>query len=185
MLAQVALVVALVTPAATAAQTLPEDGGGGMWWEVSASAGGARLSCPVCDRSRDLGPSLNAALGAYANPRLRVGVEVGAWTNEDGTDRETVYRAGIVTQLHPRPGSGLHVVAGLGWSGYRADDFTYDGVRLTLGAGWDLRLTDSWIVGNRVTLDGSSYASLKNGDTVVERSAGLSVLRFGVHLRRR
>lgn len=157
----------------------------GLWWEISAAAGGARLTCDVCDPSRELGPSVGVAVGAYASPSGRVGIEGGAWTNRDGGVRESVYRAGVVTQLHLKPGSGLHLIAGLGWAGYRAEDFTYDAVRLTLGGGWDLPLTDAWVAGNRVTLDGSSFGVLKNAGTSVARSVGLSVLTFGVYLRRR
>ena len=55
-------------------------------------------------------------------------------------------------------GAGLHLVAGLGWSGYRAELITYDAVRMSLGAGWDLPLTGSWVVGNRIMLDAASFA---------------------------
>ena len=79
-----------------------------------------RLSCTICDPARELGPAVGAALGTYANPNLRVGIEGGLWANDDGDVRETVYRAGLAAQLHPRPGSGLHLSGGLGWSGYRA-----------------------------------------------------------------
>lgn len=182
-LAFLGALVTLLVPSAATSQT--PYVAGGMWWEVGAAAGGARLSCPVCDPARGLGPALNAAIGAYASPRLRLGLDGGAWSNEDGGDRENVYRAGLVTQLHPNPNSGLHLIAGLGWSGYRADGFTYDGVRLSLGAGWDLPLTASWAVGNRVTLDASSWASLKNDGTVAAPSVGLSVVEFGIYLRKR
>jgi hypothetical protein len=116
---------------------------------------------------------------------LRVGIDGGVWANEDGDVRETVYRAGLVAQLHPRPGSGLHLVGGLGWSGYRAELFNYDAVRLTLGAGWDLPLTEGWVVGNRVLLDAASFASWDNEVGSVVSSVGLSVLTFGMYLRRR
>jgi hypothetical protein len=143
------------------------------------------LSCSVCDPDRELGPSLSAAVGTYANPRLRVGLEGGLWANDDGEVRESVYRGGLVAQLHPRPRSGLHLVAGLGWAGYRADLFRYDALRLSLGAGWDLPLTGSWVVGNRVMLDASSFASLKNEEGDVATPVGLSVLTLGVYVRRR
>lgn len=183
------LLAGLLAPRAGSAQGVGDASARGLWWEVSAAAGGTRLACAFCDRSRELGPALDGAFGAYASDRVRVGVEGGGWTARDGNDpddRETVYRAGVVVQLHPRPGSGLHVLGGLGWNGYRTgEETTYDAVRITLGAGWDLPLVGSWVVGNRVTLDASSFASLKDGDAVIARSVGLSVLRFGIYLRRR
>jgi len=180
-----AAITAFCTAMPVAAQRPDLDPDAGLWWEVSAAAGGARLSCAICDPSRELGPAIGFALGAYASPTVRVGLDGGAWSTTDGDERESVYRAGVVAQLHPRPGRGLHVLAGMGWSGYRGEGFTYDGVRLTMGAGWDLPLTGSWVVGNRITLDGSSFSSLKNDGTVVEPAIGLSELRFGVYLRKR
>lgn len=179
----VGCVLFATTAAPAIAQTA--QSAGGVWWEVSAGAGGTRLTCPLCDPKRELGPAIGGALGAYANPRLRLGIEGGGWTKRDDGDRETVYRAGLVSQLHPRPNSGLHVIAGLGWSGYRTEEITYDAVRLTLGAGWDLPLTRAWSVGNRLTVDASSHAALKEGETEIANPVGLSVLRFGVYLRKR
>jgi len=55
---------------------------------------------------------------------------------------------------------------------------------LTLGAGWDLPLIGNWVAGNRVLLDASSFASLKNDAGTVATSVGLSVLTFGVYVRK-
>ena len=172
-----------VVPASVSGQAA--DPQGGFWWEVSAAAGAGRLTCSLCDRTRELGPSVGASIGAYATPTFRVGVDGAYWSHDDDGDRETVYRAGLVGQLHPRPGKGLHLIGGVGWSGYRAEALGYDAARLTLGVGWDLRLTDTWMVGNRLTVDGSSYGSLNNEDTPVAQPVGLSVVRLGVYLRKR
>ena len=158
---------------------------GGLWWSVSVEAAGARLTCDVCDRARDLGASVGVATGAYASSQVRVGIEGGGWTHREGDVREIVYTAGVVAEVHPRPTSGLHLLGGLGWSGYRAEEFRHDAVRLRVGVGWDLPLTSSWLVGNRVLLDSSGFAPLDNEGTVVARSVGLSVVRFGVYVRRR
>lgn len=185
----VAATVALVPLAAAwahpARAQAPGAVGSGMWWEAAVGTGGSRLTCRTCEPERELGATLSAALGAYASPRLRVGLDASGWTNEDEGTRESVYRAGLVAQLHPRAGSGLHLVAGIGWSGYRAGAITYDAPRLTLGAGWDLPLAGSWVAGNRVTLDASSFASIRNDGTPVERSVGLSVVQIAVYVRKR
>lgn len=167
---------------------------GGMWWSVSAAAAGARLACDICDATRDAGPAIEAAIGTHASPVVRFGVDGGAWTFREDDFRETVLTAGVVAEVHPRAGSGLHLIGGLGWSGYRANDidpapdqdgFRYDALRLRLGAGWDLPLTSTWSVGNRVTLDASSLGTLKDEDTPIARSVGLSVVRFAIYLRHR
>ncbi|MEM7416696.1 MAG: hypothetical protein AAF389_14420 [Gemmatimonadota bacterium] len=157
----------------------------GIWYGVATSAGSAKLSCDLCDTTRDLGGSVELSFGAWANPALRVGVDGGAWTRSDGDVREKVYSTGVVASIYPRPGSGLHLIGGLGWAGFRAEEFSYDAVRLRLGAGWDLPLTESWVAGNSITLDGASFGSLNNAGTPVAESVGLSVARFTLYIRRR
>lgn len=159
--------------------------GSGLWWGASLEAAGTRLTCDLCDRNRDLGGAVEVTLGAHASPNLRVGVDVGGWTRADGDVREKVYTAGIVAEVHPRSTSGLHLIGGVGWSGYRADDFSLDAPRLRVGAGWDLPLTGSWVAGNRLVLDSASFASLDSDDTTVSSAVGLSVLRFGIYVRHR
>jgi hypothetical protein len=183
------LAVALCVPAGVAGQNV--SGGGndflssGLWWELSLGAATSRLSCNLCDPDRESGPSADLAVGAYATPRLRVGVHGGIWHHNDDGDRESVYRAGVLAQFHPRPGSGLHLIGGAGWSGYRAGVFGSNTARLTFGAGWDLPFANGWLVGNNVTVDASAFGALKNEDETVARGVGLSVLRLGVFLRRR
>ena len=189
-----ALAGTIFPPTSLHAQSSASVTDAGMWGSISAAAGGARLACDICDPTRDGGPALEVAFGTHASPTVRVGIDGGGWTFRDGDFRETVYTAGVVAEIHPRPGSGLHLIGGLGWSGYRANDvdadpdeqgFRYDGVRLRLGLGWDLPLAGSWSVGNRVTLDASSLGTLHDEGVPIARSVGLSLVRFGVYLRRR
>ncbi len=179
------LIAALAGASHVAAQGADADAEGRWWWTASASAQGTRLVCDLCDTSRDLGPALDFVLGRYAGSATRVGLEAGYATTTNDGERESVWSAGIAAEIHPRPGSGLHVIGGFGWAGYRAADFTYDAVRLRLGVGWDLPLAGSWVVGNRLTYDASSFASLQNDGTPVQESVGLGTLRFGMYLGRR
>jgi hypothetical protein len=168
---------------------------GGIWWSASAAAAGVRLACDApCDPSRDKGPAIEGAIGTYATPAVRVGLDVGAWTFRDDDFREKVYTAGVMAEVHPRSGSGLHVIGGLGWTGYRAGEvdadpdelgFTYNAVRLRLGVGWDFPLWSEWTVGNRVTLDASSLGTLSDEGAPIANSVGLSVVRVGIYLRYR
>ena len=155
-----------------------------IWVELSAGGGASRLSCEICEADRESGPTVDLALGAYATSNLRVGVQGGFWTHEDEGTRETTYRAGVIASLHPKAGSGLFVLTGLGWSGYRAGAFRTDTARLTLGAGWDLPLASGWRVGNTLALDATAFGSLKRQETTLARGVGLSVIRLGVFLRR-
>jgi hypothetical protein len=133
-------------------------------------------------------------VGTYATPSVRVGLDVGGWTFRDDDFREKVYTAGVIAEVYPRAGSGLHLIGGLGWTGYRANDvdadedqlgFSYNGVRLRLGAGWDFPLTPAWSVGNRVTIDASSLGTLNDEGQPIAESVGLSLVRFGIYLRYR
>lgn len=166
----------------------------GLWIEASLGAAGARLTCDICDPSRDRGPTLGLAVGTRAGEATRVGLDVGGFTFRDGDFRESVLTAGIHAAVYPRQRSGLHLIGGLGWSGYRAGDvdadpedegFRYDALRLRLGLGWDFPLTRGWDVGNQLLLDASSLGKLNDDGTPVAESVGLSVVRFSVHLRRR
>jgi len=183
----VALSAAIVVGIALPGSSLLAQSGatGGIWWGAQVHAGGARLTCDLCDRSRDLGGGIEASLGAYASDQVRVGVSGGAWTHREDDVREDIYTAGVVAEVHPVRGSGLHVLAGLGWSGYRAGDFALDAPRLRLGAGWDLPVASRWVVGNRILLDAASFASLNNDDASVAESVGLSVVRFALYVRYR
>jgi hypothetical protein len=177
--------LALATPAASMAQAIPEsDDDANAWWGLGLGAGALRFTCDVCATDRDLGPSLHAVVGTHARSNIRVGLEIGGWSHQDGDVRETVYRAGVVSHLYPKPGSGLHVLGGLGWVGYRAEEFGYDAANLSLGIGWDLPLSGGWMVGNTLTIDAASFGSLKNEDTAVARGVGLSLARFTVLLKR-
>ena len=163
--------------ATTAASTL--------WYEVTLGGAGARLSCDLCQSAWDTGPTISAAVGAYASPRLRIGLEASRWSHKDPAVREQLHGLGLVAHLIPNPRRGLYVVGGLGWTGYRAGAFSYDAPRVTIGLGWDLPMTGKWVVGNVVTFDASSFAPLKNGDVNVVDNVGLGAARFAVQVRRR
>ena len=156
-----------------------------IWWGVGAGAGALRFTCDLCATDRDRGPSLFAVVGAHATPGLRVGLEAGGWTLDDGGVREMLWRTGLTAFFHPDPGSGFHVLAGIGWVGWRADELRYDSGSLNVGVGWEFELLPSWAVGNSVRIDASSWGSFKNEDDRVARDVGLSLLRFEVTLRRR
>ncbi|MDH5234085.1 MAG: hypothetical protein OEW77_03935 [Gemmatimonadota bacterium] len=178
---------ALAAAPALAAQ----DGGGAaaeppsVWYEFTVGGASARLTCRLCQPAWNLGPVVTAAVGGYAGQRLRLGVEVSRWTYLDPGARETLTGIGLVMHLQPNPGRGLYLTGGLGWSGYRAGDFSYDAPRLTLGAGWDVPAFGRWVVGNVVALDASAFAPLRNGDVTVVPQAGHGAVRFAVQMRRR
>jgi len=155
-----------------------------FWFGASMGGAGARLTCDLCDPSREIGPTAEISFGSWARPDLRVGVDVGGWTHDDAGDRETSLRAGVVAFLRPNLRRGIYFTGGFGWMRYSAGDFRYNAPRLSLGAGWDHLLGDRYRIGNQITLDATSFGSLKNEDTSIARNVGFSLVRVSVQVHR-
>lgn len=156
-----------------------------IWFQVGLGGASARLVCDICQSARDVGPAVTVALGAYSSPNVRIGLEASRWTYDAQAVRENLHSFGLVAHFAPAGWQRLHWLAGAGWTGYRAGDFSYDAPRLTVGLGWDLPLTDQWVVGNIIAVDAASFAPLRNGDVTVVRNVGLNALRITTQLRRR
>jgi hypothetical protein len=148
-------------------------------------AGSLHFECAICQGGRDTGPTVEGAIGAWASPRLRVGLGGGVWSHDDDGVRELAYRAGLLVHFYPSVTRGLHLIGGAGWTAWRAEDFNYGSLRLEVGAGWDLPLTGPWTVGNALLIEGSAFGDLKNGDRPVVESTGLSLVRFVVYVKHR
>ncbi len=159
--------------------------GSSVWYGLTVGGAGTRLTCDLCQPTRDIGPALTVAAGAYGADQLRVGLELSAWTHEQAGVRDKLYGLGIVAHLVPDPSRGLYLLGGFGWSGYRAGDLSYDAPRVTVGLGWDVPAFGSWVVGNVVSLDGSAFVPIRNDGETAVRDVGLSSLRFAVQLRKR
>lgn len=176
---------ALATPMGSTPQAA--DTPEGIWWGVGVGLGALKFTCDICAADRDRGASLYGLVGAYASPALRVALEGGGWTRESADEgvRESIYRLGLTGFLHPDPESGFHLLAGLGWVGYRADDTRYDSGALSVGLGWDFPVFGDWRMGNAARIEASSFGRFRNDDDVVASDVGLSMIRFEVTLRRR
>lgn len=156
-----------------------------VWYAVTFGGAGARLTCDLCQPSRDVGVAFSLAAGVHARPRLRVGLEAGRWSYENEGVRERMHSLGLVAQLVPNASRGFYLLGGAGWSGYRAGEFSYDAPRLTVGLGWDIPFTGEWVIGNVLALDAASGAPLRNEDVTVMRDVGLSSVRLAIQLQRR
>lgn len=175
------LAVALGATPAAAQQATPNQ----LWYQVAVGAGSARFTCDPCAPGRDGGPAVRAAAGAWARPGLRVGITAGAWTHERGDLRESVRHAGLTAALDVRPGGPLHLIAGLGWVGWRSDPFAYDAADLSVGAGWNVPLVGRWALSNTAMLHSASFGTLRNDDDTAVRGVSLSLARFEIGLIRR
>lgn len=148
---------------------------------AGVGAGWGRVSCDVCQTSRDLGPTAFLRAGKSIRPGVQIAGEATVWTHEVEDVRENMGAAMAVLYLHPRQGA-LYVKSGAGFVGYRAgDDIAMNAIGLQLGAGYELRL-GGLAVTNYLNLIGSSFGSLKNGDVRIAEDVSATLLQFGVGL---
>ncbi len=194
---KLALLTLLVPLAAVPAVTRPVEGQvrtpaaapapapARVWYEVTVGGAGAKLTCDLCTPTRDVGASAALAAGAYASPTLRVGIEISRWTYSEDDVREHLDGVGLVAHLTPDPTKRVFLLGGLGWTSYRAGDFSWSAPRVSVGVGYDLPAFGRWVVGNVIALDGAAFGSLRSEGGTVVRNVGLSSVRVGVQLRRR
>jgi hypothetical protein len=151
----------------------------GLSFGLGVGAGWARVSCDICQTSRDLGPSAFARVATAVRPGVNVGAELTAWTHEVEDERENMGALMAVLLMQPRQGP-LYVKAGLGYLGYRAgEDIGLNAVGMQFGAGYQLRL-GGLALNNYVNLIGSSFGSLKNESTTIAEDVSTTLVQFGV-----
>jgi hypothetical protein len=156
-----------------------------LWYGLTVGGAGTRLTCDLCQDTRDVAPAFAVSVGVHARARLRVGLEASRWTYEEDEVRERVHTVGLVAHLVPNASRGFYLLGGAGWSGYRSGEFSYDAPRLTVGLGWDVPFTGDWVVGNLIALDAAAFAPIRNEDVTVMRNVGMSTVRVAVQLQRR
>ena len=186
-----AATVLAIAPARARAQAAPQaapqgaPANAGLWYEVTLGGAGSRLACSICSAHRDLGAVITGALGAYASPTLRVGLELSRWTYRDVGVREMTSGIGLVAHMKPSARSRLYLLGGAGWTSYRASDYTFGAPRASVGVGYDVPLAGAWVAGNVLTMDLAAFGKLRNEGVTVVENVGLSAIRMAVQLRRR
>jgi|SRR5687767_12705275 len=142
-------------------------------------AGWGRVSCDVCQTSRDLGPTAYVRFARVLNPSVRVGGEATAWTHEVEDERENLAAVMAVLTLQP-PRRPLFVKAGVGYVGYRAgEDISLNSIGMQVGGGYELRL-GGLAISNYVNVISSSFGSLKNESTTIANDVSTTLLQLGV-----
>ena len=132
-------------------QQAHQDALHGFW--LGAGAGGAwvRESCYACPNATIAAASAYVRFGITLAPRVRLGLEAGAWRRsehvteliEDRAQRLSTVR--LVGLLYPLPRGGFHVQLGIGLAWYVAVDrwigrVTTAHVSPSAGLGYDVRL---------------------------------------------
>jgi hypothetical protein len=79
----------------------------------------------------------------------------------------------------------VHLLGGAGWVGWRSDEFAYDALDLSVGAGWSVPLGGRWSLTNSVIVHAASFGKLRNDGEAATNGVSLSLAGFEVALLRR
>lgn len=181
------MLVALAMLCAAEAGAQAPESASGTWFGIGAGGGWARVSCTICSAARDVGPAGQMRIGTTLRPGLLVGGEASAWTHTNEDDvRETVGTIAAVGYLYPRPGGALYLKGGAGYVAFRAgNDLASNLFGLIVGAGYEFRIGEQLSITNDLGLVASSFGALKNGAATAADDVSVTVLQFGIGIRRR
>ncbi len=176
----VALVV-LASGVAAAQHAQTRDGFGISFGIGGGSAG---VSCDGCGTDRENGLSGYLRLGGYVRPTLFVGGETNGFTkNVDGVDVAASFVSAVV-QWYPQVSSGFYLKTGAGLAVGSLDDgldeLSATGMGLTLGAGYDWRLTRNFSLTPYINYLRSVGAEAKFNGAGLGENLNVDVLQFGL-----
>lgn len=114
----------------------------GFWF--SGGLGVGSLGCEDCDE-RETSAVADISLGGTLGDRLLLGAGLSAWNKEEDGLTLTVSTLEARVRFYPIAEKGFYLTGGLGVGTIRAEfnglgDDSENGVGLTLGLGWDLRV---------------------------------------------
>ena len=114
----------------------------GFWF--SGGLGVGSLGCEDCDE-REISGAADISLGGTLGDRLLLGVGLAAWSKEEDGATLTASTLEARVRFYPIAEKGFYLTGGLGLGSLRAEfegfgDDTQNGVGLTLGLGWDIRV---------------------------------------------
>lgn len=156
---------------------------GAISWSVGGGSGSTEVDCDICPDGSDSGLALHVGVRATAHEKFDVGLEVGRWSGEDS---KSSTRIDARTVFRPLSGLGFNVIGGAGWIGYSAGEIDFSALTVSVGAGWDVPVTNRWRVGARVLTDLASYGTVvTTGQTGSSTVVDISVDRLEVVLTRR
>lgn len=114
---------------------------GGFWF--SGGLGVGSLGCEDCDE-REVSGMADIALGGTLGDRLLLGAALSGWSKEEDGATLTVSTLEARVRFYPIAEKGFYLTGGLGLGTIRAEfdrfDESENGLGLTLGLGWDIRV---------------------------------------------
>lgn len=162
----------------------------GFWWGVGVAPGWARVTCGICAARRATGMSAFVGLGSRTSRAVRVGGELAAWRERDGTVTQTLMSIGAAAYWYPSVRRRFYLRGGAALVMHRASDgtdvVTSSGIGPQLGVGYEHAASARWLVAPFAHYSvGVFGGDVKfNGGQAAE-SATVSFLQVGVSLTRR
>ena len=173
-------------PAALSAQSQNTSG---LWVGLGIGGGWGRIGCDLCVADRQLGYTGALSFGGTVREGLLVGAELGGWTFERESARQTIGSLNAVLTMYPRPDqAGLFVKGGVG-VGYAKvteedEDVDATTVGVLLGVGHEYHLAPGWSLLNSINIHASSFGTLKAGDESIVGDVSNTVIRFTVAVKK-
>jgi hypothetical protein len=185
---QAAVAFAIAGSGVAAAQDAPrglaivsEGDRGGFWGALGIGAGAESfdLRDGTGYTSELYRPTVSLRLGGTLGQQVRLGGEVLAWINEQGSAVESLTSFLFIGQLYPAAGTGLYLKGGLGLGrnavdfedGYGVGDTGFAGL---LGAGWEVRVGRRFYLNPAIDLVEHRYTA-RGGESYRERLVNLGV----------
>jgi opacity protein-like surface antigen len=150
---------------------------------VGLGYGSAKLSCSLCDVSRQGEISGFAKLGFALTQQFLIGVEADVWRDKTTISKQLT-SFGLSLWMYPSRTSGFYLKAGGGWSKYSAsdndDEFNTTAFSGQVGVGYEVAVAKSVSVGPYVNFIGTSSSDFRFNDTVIDGSANTSLIQIGM-----
>jgi outer membrane autotransporter protein len=175
------IVMLLGGPVSLRAQDVPSRRG--PFLGFGFGYGSAKLSCTLCQESREGDVSGFAKMGYALTEQFLLGLEVNAWYDKKDVSK-LLGSFGVSFWMYPSRTNGFYIKAGGGLSKYSAskddDHFKTSALSGQVGVGYDVAISKSVALGPYANFIGTSSSEFHFNNTVVDGSANSSLIQVGL-----
>ena len=170
--------------ASAGAQSVKPQTRQGFGISFGLGGGSASMTCDDCPSGREGGFSGYLRLGGYVSPSLFVGGESNGWTKDEYGVETQIGSLNAVLQWYPQQASGLYLKGGAGFARATAtdgiDELATTGMSMTMGLGYDWRLTRNFSLTPYANYVRSLGAEASVNDIGTDYKLNVDVLQFGL-----
>jgi hypothetical protein len=160
----------------------------GFWAGVGLGSGLQQVACDICRGQGNGGWAARVALGGTLSRHLLLGGELHGWTDKTDDIRFTFYSVTPALYWYPSTRIPYYLLGGIGLVGFRASDqnenMSSSSMGLTVGLGYEMRVTSGYAISSFATYTGSFLANLKHERTDIT-DAQVSLFQVGIGFTRR